>query len=98
MSILNTINGFNLFSNIIKVFSIIYFNYIGILGSLIPVIITVYGYILVYDHFGGSIYYGMVKLVKPFNFVFIVALILVGIGCLVGMVGSYRAVRKHLKI
>ena len=71
---------------------------LGLLGSLIPVIITVYGYILIYDHFGGSVYYGMVRLVKPFNFVFIVALILIGIGCLVGMVGSYRAVRKYLKI
>jgi len=71
---------------------------LGVLGALIPVIITIYGYILIYDHFGGSLYYGMVQLVKPFNFVFMVSLILIAIGSVVGMVGSYRAVRKYLKI
>jgi cell division protein FtsX len=38
------------------------------------------------------------KLVVPEPFIYIVALILLGIGMIVGMFGSLRAVRKYLKI
>lgn len=71
---------------------------LGFLGSLIPIIVTIYGYVILYDHFNGYIFSQIIKLVEPFNFILMVALALLIIGSIIGMFGSYRAVRKHLKI
>ncbi len=71
---------------------------LGCLGSLIPIILTIYGYVLIYDHFNGYVFSQLIQLVEPFNFILYVACILVAIGAVIGMFGSYRAVRKYLKI
>ena len=71
---------------------------LGFLGSIIPVIITIFGYNNLYDHFGGVIFSKFIKLVKPEPFVYLVCGVLIGIGMIVGMLGSARAVRKYLKI
>lgn len=71
---------------------------LGILGSLIPIVVSIYGYVIIYDHFNGHIFTNLIKLVKPFNFILYVSLLLVIIGSVIGMFGSYRAVRKYLKI
>lgn len=71
---------------------------LGVIGSIIPVMVTIYGYILLHDHMGGYIFSHLIKLVEPMNFVFYVSGILVIIGAGVGMIGSYNAVRKYLKI
>lgn len=71
---------------------------LGIIGSLIPIIITIYGYILLYDHFDGYLFSHIVDLIKPMNIIWFVSIILAIIGGLVGMFGSSRAVRKYLKI
>lgn len=71
---------------------------LGAIGSVIPIIATIYGYNILYDKLDGHIFSNIITLVHPFNFVFYVALILLVVGCIVGMFGSYRAVRKHLKI
>lgn len=72
--------------------------FLGILGSIIPVVITTYGYMALYNHFDGQIFSSFIRLVKPEPFIYMVSLVLVAIGILVGMYGSLRAVRKHLKI
>ena len=71
---------------------------LGFLGSLIPIIVTIYGYVILYDHFNGYIFTQLIQLVKPFNFTLYISLVLLVIGCVIGMFGSYRAVRKYLKI
>lgn len=71
---------------------------IGLLGSLIPVIISIYGYIIAYEILGGHIISGLISLITPYNFIFNIALITVGLGSIIGMVGSLMAVRKYLKI
>ncbi len=71
---------------------------IGLLGSLIPVIVTIYGYIIAYERLGGHIITELIKLIPPYNFVFIIALIIAGLGALIGMLGSLLAVRKYLKV
>lgn len=71
---------------------------LGIIGSIIPIIITVYGYILIYDHFDGYLFSHIVELIKPMNLIWFVSIILMVVGGLVGMFGSSRAVRKYLKI
>ena len=71
---------------------------LGFLGALIPIGLTIYGYSALYTHFSGQLFSPFIKLVKAEPFVYIVSLILLGLGVLVGMFGSYRAVRKYLKI
>jgi len=71
---------------------------IGLLGSIIPVIATIYGYIYLYTNNDGIFMLNMFKLIDPYNFVFQISIIIVIIGTFVGMLGSYRAVRKHLTI
>jgi len=71
---------------------------LGIIGSLIPIIITIYGYVIAYEKLGGVISFGVIKLISPMPFVLYTSLILLIIGSVVGMVGSARAVRKYLKI
>ena len=71
---------------------------IGVLGSLIPIFVTIYGYVIAYNKLGGHIITELIKLIEPYNFVFYVALITVGLGAIIGMLGSVRAVRKYLKI
>ena len=71
---------------------------LGFIGSIIPILLSIYGYVLIYDHFNGYIISPIITLVKPFNFILIISVILLIIGCVIGMFGSYRAVRKYLKI
>lgn len=71
---------------------------LGLLGSIIPIIISTFGYTAFYRHFNGYLYSELVKLVLPEPFIYQVALILLGTGILVGMIGSARAVRKYLKV
>lgn len=72
--------------------------FLGLLGSIIPIIGTYYAYSIIYDQFGGKIFSEFVKLVEPFPFLAYVSLVLITIGVLVGMFGSWRAVKKYLKI
>ena len=71
---------------------------LGLFGSIVPVLITTYGYLAFYKHFEGHLFSPLIELIKPEPFIYTVSLIVVGIGILVGMVGSAGAVRKYLKI
>ena len=71
---------------------------LGIFGSIIPVIVTTYGYLAFYEHFDGYLYSKLVQLIKPEPFIYQASLIVVGIGILVGMIGSASAVKRYLKI
>ena len=72
--------------------------FIGIIGSIIPIITTIYGYNFLYTKTGGVIFSKFITLVKPYPFTFYISGILFVIGVVVGMFGSSRAVRKYLKI
>ncbi len=71
---------------------------IGLLGSIIPIIVIVYGYIIAFERLDGHIITDIIKLISPYNFVFIIAGIIALLGALIGMFGSLRAVRKYLKV
>ena len=71
---------------------------LGVFGSIIPIIVTMYGYNAVYDHFGGHLFTQFIKMIEPTPFVYYASLGLLAIGMIVGMFGSARAVRKYLKI
>ncbi|MDD4036575.1 MAG: permease-like cell division protein FtsX [Bacilli bacterium] len=72
--------------------------FLGFLGAILPIIITIYGYNSLYNSFEGQLFSPFIRLVTPESFVYTISLILLGIGVLVGMWGSARAVRRHLKI
>jgi cell division transport system permease protein len=72
--------------------------FLGLLGSIIPITGVIYGYTILYSYFGGQIFSPFIKLVTPQPFVFIVSLLLIVIGSVVGMFGSLKAVKKYLKI
>ncbi len=72
--------------------------FIGLIGSIIPVLVTIYGYSTLYEKTGGILFSKFIKLFEPFPFVFIISSVLIVIGVVVGMFGSSRAVRKYLKI
>ncbi len=87
-------------SNIaIKVPFLIEGSFIGLFGSIIPIILMIYGYKSFYDYLGGQLFSSSLgKLVSPFPFILYSSLLLLVIGLLVGMFGSSRAVKKYLKI
>jgi len=71
---------------------------LGILGSIIPIAASIYGYNYIYQYFNGKLFSSFLMLVKPYPFVFLLSIVLISIGILVGMFGSSRAARKYLKI
>lgn len=72
--------------------------FLGVLGAIIPISIIIYGYSWIFYYFEGKVFTPFLQLVNPEPFIYIVSLILLGIGILVGMWGSGRAVKKHLKV
>ena len=72
--------------------------FLGAFGSIIPIGATIYGYMALYDKFGGQLFSPFIKLISPQPFVMYISALLLIIGMAVGMFGSSRAVKKYLKI
>ncbi len=70
---------------------------IGFIGSIIPILLIVFGYRYVYIMMDGYIFTSILSLAPPVPMVFQISLILVTIGMLVGFFGSVVSVTKHLK-
>ncbi len=71
---------------------------LGLFGSIIPILIVCFGYIALYNHFDGYLYSRIITLIEPEPFIYMVSVIVLVIGIIVGMIGSASAVRKYLKI
>lgn len=71
---------------------------LGMIGSIIPILVVVFGYTAMYDYFGGVLFSPVIKLVSPMPFVVNASLIILVIGMFVGMFGSARAVRRYIKV
>ena len=72
--------------------------FLGIIGSIIPVVVTCYGYVALYTKLHGQLFTAIFQLLVPVPFIYQISLVLIVIGMAVGMIGSYRAVKKYLKI
>lgn len=70
---------------------------IGILGSIIPIGLVVYGYIKLFEMTSGVLA-GVMALVPVMPFVLYLGLALLIIGILVGFIGSYISVCKYLRL
>lgn len=72
--------------------------FLGFIGALIPISITIYGYSALYEYLSITNISPFLQLVNPYPFIYIVTLILLLLAILVGMFGSAGSVRKYLKI
>ena len=71
---------------------------LGALGSIIPIIACCYGYMYIYERFNGQLFTPIIKLVNPDLIIANIIIFVIAIGVIVGALGSYRAVRRYLKI
>ena len=71
---------------------------LGFIGSILPILICCFGYKYLYEKLGGQLFTPIITLVKPNDIIYIVLIALLSIGVVVGAFGSYKAVRKYLKI
>ena len=75
--------------------------FIGVLGAIIPILITIFGYTYIYNavsSLGTSNILSIIKLTSPELIVYKTSLFILIIGAVVGMFGSANSVRKYLKI
>ena len=70
--------------------------FIGILGSLVPLLILSIGYIYIYNG-ANEFFAGLIALRAPSPFLIQGGLLLTGLGCFVGLIGSFVSIRRFLK-
>lgn len=70
---------------------------IGILGAIIPIFVTIFGYIYLYNYTGGVLISNLFTLIEPHPFILYVALGLLIISVVVGFLGSFFSVTKYLR-
>lgn len=71
---------------------------LGVIGAILPILLTIYGYTFLYDYIGGKLFTELIVLVKPAEVVYLTSIVLLIVGGVVGMFGSTHAVRRFLKI
>lgn len=72
--------------------------FLGIFGSIVPIVASVWGYTFLYDKLEGYLFTNFIKMIEPFPFTIYLSVLLLIVGAVVGMIGSYSTVRKYLKI
>ena len=70
---------------------------IGALGAIIPIILTYFGYRYLYNLTGGHVISDMFTLIEPIPFIYQISLLLLIIGMIVGLIGSYFSVSRYLR-
>lgn len=70
--------------------------FIGVLGSIVPILVIYFGYTMIYAN-AAELLPAILSLREPFPFIWQCSGLLVGLGCGVGLIGSFVSVRKFLK-
>lgn len=70
---------------------------IGIIGSIVPVGLTIWLYELAFERTGGVIISSIFHLVNPVPFVYYVSGIMLAVGILVGILGSWISINRYLR-
>ena len=75
--------------------------FIGLLGSILPVIFTIFGYTYAYNSLSRvnlSNFMNLISLANPNEIIYKVSLAIIVVGTVIGALSSVRAVRKYLTI
>ena len=70
---------------------------IGVMGAIIPIAATYYGYRYIYQRTGGYIISAVLKLIQPLPMSLYLCVGLLIVGVLVGLIGSYVSVTRYLR-
>ena len=92
MRLVGTSNG------VVKLPFVIEGLFLGLIGSIIPIIVTIWGYTIIYDKMEHHLFSNVLEMANPMPATLYISGALLIIGGLVGMIGSYGTVRKYLKI
>ena len=71
--------------------------FIGVLGSIIPILLTIFGYNYIYTSLNGQLVSGILKLIDVFPFTLWVSLLVLVAGVTVGVIGSYISAMIYLR-
>lgn len=71
--------------------------FIGILGSIVPVLLTIFGYQFIYDNLEGSFMSSMFVLQDVFPLTLEISIVLICISIIVGLVGSFFSTTRYLR-
>lgn len=71
---------------------------LGVIGSLLPIGLIIFGYPALYDKMDGYVFSKLIQMIPKTPFIYTSSLIVLVIGIIVGMIGSASAVRKYLKV
>ena len=71
--------------------------FIGVLGSIIPILLTIFGYNYIYTSLNGQLVSGILKLIDVFPFPLWVSLLVLVAGVTVGVIGSYISATIYLR-
>ena len=94
IAIMRTVGAYNWYISLPYVLEGIF---IGFWGALGPVLICIFGYTGLYHIMNGMFFSDMMSMLKPYPFVLCTSGGILLIGMVVGMLGSYLAVRKYLR-
>ena len=71
--------------------------FIGIFGSILPVLLTIFCYQFIYNNLQGSFMSSMFVLQDVYPLTLQISLLLVGISMVVGLVGSFFSTTRYLR-
>ena len=71
--------------------------FIGVLGSIIPILLTIFGYNYIYTSLNGQLVSWILKLIDVFPFTLWVSLLVLVAGVTVGVIGSYISATIYLR-
>lgn len=69
---------------------------IGLLGAIVPILVVYFGYTAIYKS-AATMLPSIIELRAPFPFIWQCSGSLIGLGCGVGLIGSFVSIRKFLK-
>ena len=72
--------------------------FIGFFSSLLPIILIMYSYLLFHEKISHIVLFQTIAFIPPMPFLIYLAIVLILLGILFGMISSFNAVWKYLKI
>lgn len=72
--------------------------FIGLIGSIVPLLILVYGYKFAYVTMTSMMSSNLITFMSPYPLVWQLGALLALLGAVVGLIGSFFSVRKFLKL